>query len=188
MSARKPAGLFSVLVVCVLAGCAAGAGSGTQTGDMSQAPATTPSPTITPSLAVTPTPVATPTPEPVSAAQIEAVARQFFTGDMTCHDAPIFADCPITTRLAARVAEVVKQQCSYPTGGGDVWCRCQQYFNVAATAEVTPGGGIAHVTSGALRMDFIMVTQIGKLLVDDTQCTGRGASTSIYAPQLVVCE
>ena len=183
MSARKPAALFLVLVVCLLAGCAAGAG----TGDVSQAPATTPSPTITPSLAVTPIPVATPTPEPVSAAQIVAVAKQFFTGDMTCHDSPVFADCPITTRLAARMVEVIKEQSSYPTGGGDVWCRCQQYFNLVFAAEVTPGGGIAHVTSGPLRMDFMMVTQDGKLLVDDTQCTGRGASTSIYAPVLVAC-
>ena len=29
--------------------------------------------------------------------------------------------------------------------------------------------------------------QAGKLLLDDTRCTGGGPSSSIYAPQLVVC-
>ena len=188
MSARKRAALVSVLVMCVLAGCAVGSGSDTQTGGVSPTPATTPAPTTTPNPTASATPFATPTPEPVSAAQIAAVAKEFFTGDMTCHDSPIFADCPITTRLAARIVQVMKEQSSYPTGGGDVWCRCQQYFKVATTAEITQGGGIAHVTSGPLRMDFIMVTQGGKLLVDDTQCTGGGASTSIYAPELVTCE
>jgi hypothetical protein len=184
MPARKPTVLIAVLVLCVLAGCA---GIGTGTTADSPSPTVTPNSTATPTPAATPSPVATPTQEPVSAAQIVAVAKQFWTGDMTCHDAPTFADCPITTRLAVRMAEVIKEQSSYPTGGALDWCRCQQYFNVTITAEVTPGGGMAHVMSGPLKMDFIMVMQGGKLLVDDTQCTGGGPSTSIYAPQLVVC-
>ena len=98
-------------------------------------------------------------------------------------------DCPITPRLATRADELVKIESGYKTGSVDIWCRCQQYFDVKITAEVTPAGGTAHVASGSLKMDFIMVLQDGKLLLDDTQCTGGGPSTSIYTSQgLNPCE
>jgi hypothetical protein len=123
---------------------------------------------------------------PISEAHVIAVAKQFWTGQSLnpCQ----LSDCPITARLAVRQAEVMREQSSYPTGGVTGWCRCQQYFSVTITAEVTPTGGTAHVTAdNGLRMDFIEVEQFGKLLLDDTQCTGGGPSTSVYAPQLVVC-
>jgi hypothetical protein len=86
------------------------------------------------------------------------------------------------------MAEVINEQLANSMTGVLGWCRCQEYSNVTITPEVTPSGGTAHVTSGSgLKMDFIMVEQGGELLVDDTQCTGRGPSTSIYAPQLVLC-
>jgi hypothetical protein len=57
------------------------------------------------------------------------------------------------------------------------------------TADVTPTGGTAHVDfGGGLKVDFIMVEQSGSLLVDDTQCSGRGAATSIYVDPLPPCE
>ena len=56
------------------------------------------------------------------------------------------------------------------------------------TADVTPIGGSAHVDFGnGVRVDFIMVEHGGSLLVDDTQCTGRGALTSIYTDPLALC-
>ena len=85
------------------------------------------------------------------------------------------------------MAELIKIQSGYKTGGGDLWCRCQNGLPPTVTAEVTPGGGTATVNFGWGKMDFLMVMQDGKLLVDDTQCTGVGPSSSIYAPQLVVC-
>ena len=33
-------------------------------------------------------------------------------------------------------------------------------------------------------MDFLKVVQDGSLLVDDTQCTGLGPTTSIYGPKV----
>ena len=69
-----------------------------------------------------------------------------------------------------------------------LFCRCQNVPALSAQfdPQVTPTGGVAHVTLSALKLDLIMVQEKGKLLVDDTQCTGRGASTSIYA-DLVLC-
>jgi hypothetical protein len=173
MRARKPTAVFAALIPWMLAGCAGGAAVGTGT----EAP---------PSPFVTPGPVASATPEAISAAQVVAVAEQFWP-TASAHGCRQL-DCPITTKLGARMAEVIKEQSAYKTGGLLGWCRCQEYSSVTITAEVTPGGGTAHVTSDSgIKMDFIMVGQGGQLLVDDTQCTGRGPSTSIYAPQLVVC-
>src|SRR5436190_21307739 len=65
MHARKPTAVFAALIPWMLAGCAGGAAVGTGT----QAP---------PSPLVTPGPVASATPEPISAAQVVAVAQQFW--------------------------------------------------------------------------------------------------------------
>ena len=180
MSARKPTALLSVIVLFALAGCAAGAGAGTETA------AASPSPVTTPSLSPTATPLATPTPESVSAAQILAVANHFWWGGSAspCQ----YLQCPITPRLATRLAELIKIESGYKTGGGDLWCRCQNGGPPTITAEVTSEGGTATVTFlPGYQIDFLMVTQDGELLVDDTQCTGRGASTSIYTPAWGTC-
>jgi hypothetical protein len=177
MRARRRTVVFAALIPWMLACCAGGAAVGTGTGTGTEAP---------PSPLVTPGPVARATPEPISAAEVVAVAEQFWpTGSVSgCRQ----LDCPITTRLAARMTEVINEQIAHSKTGVLGWCRCQEYSSVTITAEVTPGGGTAHVTSDTgIKMDFIMVEQGGELLVDDTQCTGRGPSTSIYAPQLVVC-
>jgi hypothetical protein len=55
------------------------------------------------------------------------------------------------------------------------------------TAETSITGGVAHVTLGSIRVDLVMVDEGGNLLVDDTQCTGRGAATSIYASPVAQC-
>ena len=183
MPSRKFTALLAVLAMCILAGCAVGAGAGTTRPTATATPAATPTPT--------PTPVTTPTPEPVSAAQIVALAQQFWPTAPSSNalNPCAIPDCPITPRLATRADELVKIESGYKTGSGGIWCRCQQYSDVKITAEVTPAGGTAHVTSGSLKMDFIMVLQDGKLLLDDTQCTAGGASTSIYTSQgLNPCE
>jgi hypothetical protein len=177
MPARKPTAMIAVLVLCVLAGCA-GIGTGTT--------ADSPSSTVTPIPVVTPSPTATPTPKPLTAVQVLAVAGHFWWGGSP--DSCLYVDCPITPRLATRMAELIKIQSGYKAGGGDLWCRCQDSSPPTVTAEVTPGGGTATVNFGWGKMDFLMVVQAGKLLVDDTQCTGVGPSSSIYAaPQLVPC-
>jgi len=185
MPARQVNALLAVLAVCVLAGCAAGAGADTTS------PTAMPTPTATPIPTPTPNPVATATPEPASAAQIVALAQQFWPTAPSSNalNPCAIPDCPITPRLATRADELVKIESVYKTGSVDIWCRCQQYIDVKITAEVTPAGGTAHVASGSLKMDFIMVLQDGKLLLDDTQCTGGGPSTSIYTSQgLNPCE
>jgi len=176
MPSRKPTALIAVLVLGVLAGCA-GIGTGST--------ANSPSPTVTPGPTVTPSPIATPTPKPVTAAQVMAVAGHFWWGGTP--DSCPYLDCPITPRLATRMAELIKIQSGYKTGGGDLWCRCQNGSPPTVTAEATPGGGTATVNFGWGKVDFLMVVQAGKLLVDDTQCTGLGPSSSIYVPQLVTC-
>lgn len=56
---------------------------------------------------------------------------------------------------------------------------------------MTASGGIAHVTldyGGGLsgNIDLIIVNS-GRLLADDTQCTGGGSGTSVYAAHLTDC-
>src|SRR6266571_4016974 len=110
MAARNPSALLGVLAMCVLAGCAAGAGAGLTT------VTATPSPAITPSPVATPSQTTSPTREPVSAAQVVAVANHFWFGQsQTCQ----VLDCPITPRLAARMAELIKIQSGYKYGTGD---------------------------------------------------------------------
>lgn len=180
--------LLSVLLVCMLAACAAGAGAGSETPVASPTLAPTPSPTATPSPTPSPTPVATPTPEAVSTARILAVTKHFWWGGSAnpCK----YLECPITPRLAIRLAELIKIESGYKTGGGDLWCRCQNALeHPLISAKVTAEGGTATVTflAGHL-IDFLMVVQHGELLVDDTQCTARGASTSLYTASWGTCE
>jgi hypothetical protein len=187
MSAQKPTALVSVLLVCVLAGCSAGAGASSETPEATPTLVSTPSPTATPSPTPTPTPVATPTPEPVSAAQIVAVTKHFWWGGSAnpCK----YLECPITPRLAIRLAELIKIESGYKTGGTDLWCRCQNSGTPTITTEVTSDGGTATVTFlPGYQIDFLMVLQHGDLLLDDTQCTGRGASTSLYTSAWGTCE
>ena len=96
--------------------------------------------------------------------------------------------CPVTERLAARLTEITQPS---PGGPGPVppFCRCQNVPAPAAVVvgEVTPTGGIAHITLGAPRFDVVVVNQDGRLLVDDVQCAGRGPATGLYAAHLVAC-
>lgn len=56
-------------------------------------------------------------------------------------------------------------------------------------------GGTANVqghltdpdTTIPLKIDLLVVDEGGRLLVDDLQCTGKGASTSTYAPEPAPC-
>src|SRR5262249_8791673 len=95
--------------------------------------------------------------------------------------------CPVTDRLAARMEQLAQPS---KVGPGPIALFCR-YQNVPALGaqfdpEVTPTGGVAHAMLGGLKLDLIMVQEKGRLLVDATQCTGRGPSTSIY-PDLVLC-
>jgi hypothetical protein len=136
---------------------------------------------------------ATPPAQPVTAGAIVAVAGRIFLrmaraggyyGE--CDSGSDFAQCPVTVRLLVRL----KQNPTGGPGGGSVpFCRCQNFWpNQTVTATVTPNGGVAHVTIfGNVVIDLIMTEVDGVLLVDDTQCDGRGASTSIYATPVVPC-
>ena len=121
-------------------------------------------------------------------AEVLAVAERIFPGPHPggC-DWRDRSACPVTDRLAARLDQLVQPP---KVGPGPIapFCRCQNVPALSAEfdPEVTPTGGVAHMTLGALKLDLIMVRERGKLLVDDTQCTGRGSSTSIYA-DLVLC-
>ena len=122
-----------------------------------------------------------------TSAQVMAVAHEIWSGPggNPCHSETI-ATCPVTPKLAARI----KVMETPPANGGrpNSWCRCQNAGDVVITSDVTPTGGTAHVDfSNGVKVDFDMVEQSGSLLVDDTQCTGRGASTSIYVDPLVLC-
>ena len=127
----------------------------------------------------------------VTVPDVEAVARQVFRGDYPTGCTTNDATCPLTPRLAAKVFAI-------PTPGPgpgplNPFCRCQNPASrsMNVVGEVTATGGVGHVTLypdvHPVRIDLIMVVQDRRLLVDDMQCTGKGASSSVYAPQLVAC-
>jgi hypothetical protein len=192
MPTRKPAVLFAVLAALLLAVLAACAGSQTPSAPKANA-SSSGTPTAAPSAigdaaAGSLTPLSTATP-----AEIERIAHQIFPGPhpVGCnwHDR---ANCPVTDRLAARLDELTAPRAEGP-GPSPPLCRCQNGPNsISVRTEVTASGGIAHVTLdyGAVlgnNIDLIIVVSGGRLLVDDTQCTGGGSSTSVYAAQLTDC-
>jgi hypothetical protein len=192
MPTRKPAVLFAVLAALLLAVLAACAGRQTPSAPKANA-SSSGTPTAAPSAigdaaAGSLTLLSTATP-----AEIERIAHQIFPGPhpVGCnwHDR---ANCPVTDRLAARLDELTAPRAEGP-GPSPPLCRCQNGPNsISVRTEVTASGGIAHVTLdyGAVlssNIDLIIVVSSGRLLVDDTQCTGGGSSTSVYAAQLTDC-
>jgi hypothetical protein len=118
----------------------------------------------------------------ITTVEVSAVAERIFPGPHPAGcDWRDRLTCPVIDRLAA-----LMDQRAQPAKVGPapiaLFCRCQSVPPLSAQfgPEVTSTGGVAHVTLGALKLDLIMVQEKGKLLVDDTQCTGRGPSTSIH--------
>jgi hypothetical protein len=192
MPTRKPAVLFAVLAALFIAVLAACTGSQTPSAPKANA-SSSGKPTAAPSVtsdaaAASPTLLTTATP-----AEIERIAYQIFSGPhpVGCnwHDR---VNCPVTDRLAARLDELTAPRAEGP-GPSPPLCRCQNGPNsISVRTEVMGTGGIAHVTLDygaglSSNIDLIIVVSSGRLLVDDTQCTGGGSSTSVYAAQLTDC-
>jgi hypothetical protein len=122
-----------------------------------------------------------------SLSDVTATTHRIFTGlnggECSWRDR---TTCPITAQLAARIAEL--QQVP-TTGPGPVapFCRCPNAFEPVIDPEMTGDSGIAHVTLGTIRVDLRMVRQDGRLLVDDTWCTGRSGTTSMMYGQFASC-
>ncbi|HEX6492096.1 MAG TPA: hypothetical protein VF112_01220 [Candidatus Dormibacteraeota bacterium] len=138
-------------------------------------------------------PTATPPAPPVSAAMIMAVADRVFLRTPQsgaaygeCDNGDDFSACPVTARLLGRLEQ---HPLSGGAGGALPFCRCQD-FSTTLSVTVTPavGGGIAHVTLfGSAVIDLVMTVVHGTLLVDDTRCGGRGATTSLFANPVIPC-
>jgi hypothetical protein len=131
-------------------------------------------------------------PAAATAAALDALARQAFPGDHPAGCGPV-ATCPVTDRLRARLQELSRPPANGP-GPLVEFCRCQNgASSMAVTSEVSGAGGVAHVTlvygpGSSSKIDLIIVQgSDSQLLVDDTQCTGKGPSTSIYAAEIVGC-
>ncbi|HXM57323.1 MAG TPA: hypothetical protein VOB72_18140 [Candidatus Dormibacteraeota bacterium] len=170
------------LLVLALAGCAGQAAP--VTGSAAPSPAASAAPTQAPGLA--------PTANPVTVADLDAMARRVFPEPHPAGCGPI-ATCPIAQRLRARVEELSRPRPNQP-GPVVQFCRCQNGASSLRVASgVTESGGIAHVVlvyegGHDIALDLIFVrTPDAGLLLDDTQCTGRGPSTSLYAATLVGC-
>jgi len=180
-----------VLLVVALAACGGAQGAVPHSsGPPAPSAAASSSP---PATAATAAPTAAPQAlQAVTPADLDAMARRIFPGahPAGCGD---IAACPVTDRLRTRVAQL-----SQPTGGpGSVvqFCRCQNGAeSMTVLSEVRPSGGTAHVTltygpQATSKLDLVFLEEPDRrLLLDDTQCTGRGASTSIYAPTLAACQ
>lgn len=186
MSGRKYPILFALctaVTVVVIAACGVGQTSAPSQAGAKSAPAST---------SQSPAPVNAPTTSPateaVTAAELVAVGQHiwFGPGGNPCYRFTI-ASCPVTERLIARIQEIERPPSTGP-GPVNSWCRCQNAANVTMAAEVSGAGGTTHVTfNNDIKVDFIIVEQQGRLLVDDTRCTGHGSSTSIYSTQLIGC-
>ena len=187
--------LMPLAALLALAACGGGQASGSQTAVAAPPPVTTAHtpPSVAP-IAVEPTP-ALPV---ITVADLDALARRAFPGDYPAGCGRL-ADCPVTDRLRARLVEMSRPQPNRP-GPLVQFCRCQNgASSMSVRSEVTEAGGIAHVVldygvsgngvSGKKqRIDLIIVrAPNSRLLIDDTQITGCGQSTSVYAPESVGC-
>ena len=135
----------------------------------------------------------TPSAQAVTADMIIAVADRIFPQQPVtnreyseCDRGFDFSACPVTVRLLVRLKQ---NPTGGPGGGATPFCRCQNTWPTqTVTATPTASGGVAHVTIfGSIVIDLVMTVVDGVLLVDDTLCDGRGASTSIYATPVVPC-
>ena len=94
-----------------------------------------------------------------------------------------FSNCPVTTRFLARL-----QRNPSASDQARPFCRCQNILPKRdITTEVTVSGGVAHVDLGNAHIDLLMTLEGSRLLVDDTQCPGRGATTSYYVDPVAPC-
>jgi len=182
-----------LLTVLALVGCAGSGGHSSALRDAtttttSPAPPSTPGPSAVPSVV----PSAPPAAPSVSAADLDAMARRIFPGSHPAGCGELAA-CPLTDRLRARVEQLSHTPPGQP-GPVVQFCRCQNGASgMKVTSEVTGPGGIAHVElvygpTFTSKIDLIIVRgPDSRLLLDDTRCTGGGASTSIYAATLAAC-
>jgi len=82
------------------------------------------------------------------------------------------SNCPYTARLAQRLKE-----------SSATLCRCQ---NPSPTREIrvspAQGGGVIRVSlnRGSVNFELQVITEGGRLLVDDERCVGQGRESSIY--------
>src|SRR5215831_13994630 len=177
--------LFALAVLTSCVGNQSSGGSSSSSAVQSQLQSPLNSPSTPPTSSPSPLTLASPA---ITTTEVLGVAEKIFQGPHPAGcDWRDRLNCPVTDRLAARM-EQLAQPSKVGPGPIALFCRCQ---NVPAPGaqfdpEVTPTGGVAHVTLGALKLDLIMIQETARLLVDDTQCTGRGPSTSIYA-ELVLC-
>src|SRR6202022_3900719 len=130
---------------------------------------------------------------PLTKADLVKIAHEVFKAPHSAECGRDRSTCPITGRLEARIVQLTAPRAVGP-GPVASFCRCQNGTqSMSVTPELTRDGGIAHVTldyglSVQTKVDLIVVKSNGRALVDDTQCTGGGPSTSIYAARLVGCE
>lgn len=94
-----------------------------------------------------------------------------------------FSNCPVTARFLARL-----HQNPSASDQARPFCRCQNILPTRnITTELTVSGGVAHVDLGNAQIDLVMTFEGGRLLVDDTQCPGRGSATSYYMDAVAPC-
>lgn len=146
----------------------------TPSGVPSASPTSTPSPSAAPSV--------------LTADQAMSLAQSVFPPSAlqgrTTYGTCSSDQCPFTSRLSGRVGQ-------HPLQGADAICRCQNGSETfASTADaLTASGGVAHVSlfDAGLGLDLIIIRQNSDFLVDDIQCSGKGASTSIYSDPIPAC-
>jgi hypothetical protein len=154
----------AVALACLFIAC--GDDAGPSAAELTSGPAAT----------ATSSAAATPATGGVSVEALIAVGEALYPPDEgfeVYHPCDVSDDaCPLSDRLREHLTETNKNL-----------CRCQ---NASGTryleAEVTPGGGIVHAAlyGGYVEVDFVVVDEGGRLVVDDTVCRGEGEETSIY--------
>ncbi len=185
-------GVPLILLLLGLAGCAGPrVGSGGPSSSAQPAAGATAAAVQT-SPAAPPAATAAPKPASVTTADLDALARRIFPGPNPAGCGNL-ASCPVTDRLRARVEQLSHTPANQP-GPLAQFCRCQNGASgMSVTSEADESGGVAHVVldyggSFTSKIDLIIVRQPdSRLLLDDTQCTGRGAGTSLYAPTMAAC-
>jgi len=192
---RNPVVLASTALMLTVASC-----GGPTTARPTHTPSPSATPTESPVQPLRPLVLIDPS-QPITEAEVRAVVDGVFVQGIFLDDPMLYAECqyyhggeptfkacPLTPRLEARLTSHIGR--FPPRYGAGAFCRCLAVSgDIEVATTIRDDAATAHVRlfGGAETVDLVLTLSQGYLLVDDIQCNGRGAASSIYVDPIPSC-